>query len=409
MVLAAGGSRRLGRPKQLLDYRGATLLDATLATARAAGLTRSSSRWAGPPTRCARRVDLTGVDVVLNPDFGDGCAHLDPHGPGPACSDDADGRRAPARRPAGRHRRRRSRRWWPAPAGTPSASARTTTGSATRCGSIGACSTTLAGLHGDKAVWKLVDADDDVVAGPGRGRRPARRRHLGRLPGPARGATDERDLSSAEEVRRRFDEHGYLADEGMATAVFLTLRAGAAAAARGRAGRRQDRRRAGAREGARRAAGAAPVLRGADRERGALRLEPPAPAAGDPDRRVAARSGSARPTCSARSSWSSGRSCAASGTTGRAPPVLLIDEIDRADDEFEALLLEALGEGSVTVPELGTFTADAAADRGADLQPEPRPARRAAPALPLPLAGVPRAGRGSSRSCGAPPRRRTRR
>jgi MoxR-like ATPase len=43
---------------------------------------------------------------------------------------------------------------------------------------------------------------------------------------------------------------------------------------------------------------------------------------------------------------------------GDAPPVLLIDEVDRADDEFEALLLEFLGEGSVTVPELGTFTAE---------------------------------------------------
>jgi MoxR-like ATPase len=43
--------------------------------------------------------------------------------------------------------------------------------------------------------------------------------------------------------------------------------------------------------------------------------------------------------------------------TGPQPPVLLIDEVDRADDEFEALLLEALGEGSVTVPEIGTFTA----------------------------------------------------
>lgn len=42
---------------------------------------------------------------------------------------------------------------------------------------------------------------------------------------------------------------------------------------------------------------------------------------------------------------------------GAAPPVLLIDEIDRADDEFEALLLEFLGESAVTVPELGTFTA----------------------------------------------------
>jgi MoxR-like ATPase len=42
---------------------------------------------------------------------------------------------------------------------------------------------------------------------------------------------------------------------------------------------------------------------------------------------------------------------------GEAPPVLLIDEIDRADDEFEALLFEFLGESSVTIPELGTFTA----------------------------------------------------
>src|SRR6266487_201681 len=42
---------------------------------------------------------------------------------------------------------------------------------------------------------------------------------------------------------------------------------------------------------------------------------------------------------------------------GPVAPVLLIDEIDRADDEFEALLFEFLGEASVTVPELGTFTA----------------------------------------------------
>jgi len=42
---------------------------------------------------------------------------------------------------------------------------------------------------------------------------------------------------------------------------------------------------------------------------------------------------------------------------GPGAPVLLIDEIDRADDEFEALLLEFLGEAAVTVPELGTFTA----------------------------------------------------
>jgi len=42
---------------------------------------------------------------------------------------------------------------------------------------------------------------------------------------------------------------------------------------------------------------------------------------------------------------------------GPVPPVLLIDEIDRADDEFEALLFEFLGEAAVTIPELGTVTA----------------------------------------------------
>jgi MoxR-like ATPase len=43
---------------------------------------------------------------------------------------------------------------------------------------------------------------------------------------------------------------------------------------------------------------------------------------------------------------------------GPQPPVLLIDEIDRADDEFEALLFEFLGESAITIPEIGTFTAD---------------------------------------------------
>ncbi|MDS0297794.1 MoxR family ATPase [Halogeometricum sp. S1BR25-6] len=39
------------------------------------------------------------------------------------------------------------------------------------------------------------------------------------------------------------------------------------------------------------------------------------------------------------------------------PPVLLVDEIDRADDEFEALLLEVLSDFQVSVPELGTVRA----------------------------------------------------
>ena len=42
---------------------------------------------------------------------------------------------------------------------------------------------------------------------------------------------------------------------------------------------------------------------------------------------------------------------------GAPPPVLLIDEIDRADDEFEAFLLELLSDWAVTIPELGTVRA----------------------------------------------------
>jgi MoxR-like ATPase len=42
---------------------------------------------------------------------------------------------------------------------------------------------------------------------------------------------------------------------------------------------------------------------------------------------------------------------------GPRPAVLLLDEVDRADDEFEAFLLELLAEAAVTIPELGTRTA----------------------------------------------------
>jgi MoxR-like ATPase len=49
---------------------------------------------------------------------------------------------------------------------------------------------------------------------------------------------------------------------------------------------------------------------------------------------------------------------AALAPTEGPPPVLLIDEVDRADDEFEAFLLEALSDYTITVPELGTIRAD---------------------------------------------------
>ncbi len=42
---------------------------------------------------------------------------------------------------------------------------------------------------------------------------------------------------------------------------------------------------------------------------------------------------------------------------GPRPAILLIDELDRADDDFEAFLLELLAEATVTIPEIGTITA----------------------------------------------------
>jgi MoxR-like ATPase len=43
---------------------------------------------------------------------------------------------------------------------------------------------------------------------------------------------------------------------------------------------------------------------------------------------------------------------------GKVPPVLLVDEVDRADDEFEAFLLEILSDWTISVPELGAVHAD---------------------------------------------------
>ena len=44
-------------------------------------------------------------------------------------------------------------------------------------------------------------------------------------------------------------------------------------------------------------------------------------------------------------------------TDGAAPPVLLIDEVDRSDSEFEAFLLEILSDFQITIPEIGTIRA----------------------------------------------------
>ena len=49
---------------------------------------------------------------------------------------------------------------------------------------------------------------------------------------------------------------------------------------------------------------------------------------------------------------------AVEATAGGERPVLLIDELDRADEEFEAYLLEMLSEFQITIPEIGTISAD---------------------------------------------------
>jgi molybdenum cofactor cytidylyltransferase len=74
LVLAAGGSRRLGRPKQLLAYGEGTLLDAVLATARACGFAQTVVALGGAAGDVRERVDLTGADVVVNDAFGSGCS-----------------------------------------------------------------------------------------------------------------------------------------------------------------------------------------------------------------------------------------------------------------------------------------------------------------------------------------------
>jgi molybdenum cofactor cytidylyltransferase len=73
-VLAAGGSRRLGRPKQLLPYGDATLLDRVLDVARDCEFDQRLCVIGGSAQDVRATVDLTGIDVVENPEYGGGCS-----------------------------------------------------------------------------------------------------------------------------------------------------------------------------------------------------------------------------------------------------------------------------------------------------------------------------------------------
>jgi molybdenum cofactor cytidylyltransferase len=66
LVLAAGGSRTLGRPKPLLPYNGGTLLDHTLTTARACEFDQLLVTVGSKIEKVRARVDLSGAEVVPN-------------------------------------------------------------------------------------------------------------------------------------------------------------------------------------------------------------------------------------------------------------------------------------------------------------------------------------------------------
>jgi molybdenum cofactor cytidylyltransferase len=161
VVLAAGASRRLGRPKQLLPFRGATLLGAVLSTARSAGFDQVLVTLGAAADDIRAEVALSDVEVVPTPDFGEGCAaslrsalgrvREDAEGlvvllgdqPGVTveainalCSGAVSSAVGVCRYDDGR--------------GHPLWFARKTFG-------------TLADLHGDKAVWKVVDHSDDLA------------------------------------------------------------------------------------------------------------------------------------------------------------------------------------------------------------------------------------------------------
>lgn len=74
VVLAAGRSSRLGRPKQLLPYAGTTLLGATLATARRCPFDQLIVTLGAAPGAVRAAVALDDVQVVIADDAGTGCS-----------------------------------------------------------------------------------------------------------------------------------------------------------------------------------------------------------------------------------------------------------------------------------------------------------------------------------------------
>jgi MoxR-like ATPase len=173
------------------------------------------------------------------------------------------------------------------------------------------------------------------------------------------------DVRSVDEVLSGLSEHGYLADEGLATSVFLALRLRRPLLLEGDAGVGKtevakvlsrwtggELIRLQCYEGL----DATQAVYEWDHARQLLHLRA-AEAAGEADGRnpdaleaelYQERFLVRRPLLRAIEP----------PPPGTSPPVLLVDELDRADDEFEAFLLEVLADYAITVPELGTFRAE---------------------------------------------------
>jgi molybdenum cofactor cytidylyltransferase len=155
LILAAGGSRRLGYPKQLLPFNGATLLDHTVATAQAVGFQQLIVVLGGRSDDVRARVDLSGTQIVENPEYGHGCSSsiaaalpvLDPRTSVLVLMlGDQPGVTAETVRTliAASHRAAMAICRYDDGPGHPFAFARSMFGE-------------LAALHGDKGVWKLLD------------------------------------------------------------------------------------------------------------------------------------------------------------------------------------------------------------------------------------------------------------
>lgn len=157
LVLAAGSSRRLGQPKQLLRYGGTTLLDATLDTARRIDAAQRLVTLGGAADTVRGVVDLGGFTVVDSVHHTEGCSSsivaalgaIAPDidgfllllGDQPHITDDAvAGLRAAA------------------DGGAPMAVVRYRDGRGHPFWFSRDLFDDLAGLHGDKAVWKLLES-----------------------------------------------------------------------------------------------------------------------------------------------------------------------------------------------------------------------------------------------------------